>query len=129
MIVFGPVFLPSQYGISPGSTPGLARINLEVREMEQNKHTPIPWTVEPSVDNYGVYYIAEADDQTNLVDNPTEIDNANAEFIVRAVNNYYDLLEMVRKLNYGYLRGSRMSRAEKDEIFMEAQVLITKATK
>ena len=56
---------------------------------EKIKHTPGPWTVEPSMDLWGHYIIQEAYDQTEDSEDSFEIDEANAKLIAAAP----DLLE------------------------------------
>ena len=64
-----------------------------------NKHTPLPWIVDvndircnPDEQDYGTF-IAEMQSSRSIGET-----KANAEFIVRAVNCHYDLVEAVRGL-------------------------------
>ena len=64
--------------------------------MKTTKHTPTPWKVHPDVPNQIVtdgteeFFVADLD--TGDIDE----DNANAAFIVRAVNSYEKLLAILK---------------------------------
>lgn len=73
------------------------------------KHTPMPWWLDDDgniASGFGVSYITIADPRCSKAIDPQEID-ANAEFIIRAVNSHEELLETLKYcLGVFQLRGS-----------------------
>lgn len=84
--------------------------------MSEMKHTPLPWEVCNGIDIYPVgdiaarHYVADCDPDGACLadmaldvgehphtDSTYEMKKANAEFIVRACNSHYDLLDAVQR--------------------------------
>lgn len=90
-------------------------LNARIRQLEARKdkspptHTPGPWYIED-----GRIYGQEARDDYLICDlapgnqGINETDEANAEFIVRACNSHYELLETLERI----LEGDLMSNME-----------------
>ena len=79
----------------------------------KNKHTPLPWKVEPIYNNKtgeiqyyikdinqdtiaDLYFTRSIDGETKFFPHPNS--EANAAFIVRACNSHYELLEALKDL-------------------------------
>ena len=74
--------------------------------MSEKRHTPLPWGIDLEINESGrsdaVGLVGGADGWTvadGWLNVATEEEgHANAEFIVRACNSHYELLEVVRKV-------------------------------
>jgi len=88
-----------------------------------SKHTALPWEEHD-------YYVSDKDGNTiALTDNGDpekfEIHQANAEFIVRACNSHYDLLEALKTLS----GQESLTYKEYNQAIIQAQQTLAKATK
>lgn len=86
-----------------------------------NKHTPLPWAFSRSGYRDNCFYLHQADgaphtvyssdiaDISGCADDPAEVSEANAAFIVKAVNHHEELVEMVKELGAALLDHRRQT--------------------
>jgi len=63
----------------------------------EKKHAPLPYRYSDSLEEFGIVWAGNQalfDASSNNLDSDTQ--RANAEFIVRACNSHYELLELVK---------------------------------
>lgn len=103
----------------------------------KTKHGPLPWRLETSWDGFTIVdKIGEIDGiigQAGNYDVPC-IQKDNAEFIVKACNSHYDLLEVCKLVKDWFepmfehaVRSTFLEHSEEFEILEKARAAITKA--